>query len=71
MVTQNRNAVLFGSKNNDDVERLAMARSSKLRAILDRSHAQKKAGKVIPHEEFWAKVGSMDKELRRKRQSKI
>src|SRR5438046_2606195 len=63
LVTRNRKpvAVLFGSQNKDDIERMAMAHSPKLRAILNRSYSQIQAGQVIPHDEFWAQMDALYK----------
>lgn len=49
-------AVLVGIEDEDDVERLLMGCSPKLRAILDRSWRQIQQGRGIPHEEFWKRA---------------
>lgn len=49
-------AVLLGVQDDDEVERLIMSRSKRLRAILDDAHRRIKAGEGIPHEEFWKQV---------------
>jgi prevent-host-death family protein len=49
-------AVLLGVQDDDELERIIMAHSRKLRAILDAAHAQIKAGHGIPHDEFWKQV---------------
>jgi len=71
-VTRNRKtvAVLLGGQDEDELERLAMAYSPKLRAILDRSYAQMKAGQVIPHDEFWAIVEAKNKQVNRSARTK-
>jgi PHD/YefM family antitoxin component YafN of YafNO toxin-antitoxin module len=51
-------AMLLGSKNADDIERLMMAYSPKLRAILDRSSAQLEAGEGIPADRFWSELAA-------------
>lgn len=49
-------AVLLAVQDDDEVERLIMSRSKRLRAILDAAHQRIKAGEGIPHEEFWKQV---------------
>ncbi len=58
VVTRNRKpvAVLLGVQDDDEVERLIMSRSKRLRAILDDAHQWIKAGEGIPHEEFCKQV---------------
>lgn len=51
-------AVLVGIEDEEEIERLLMAYSPKLRAILDKSRQQIAEGKSMKHEEFWAKVES-------------
>src|SRR5438045_2413274 len=46
-------AMLLGSKNADDIERMMMAYSPKLRAIFNRADAQLEAGRGIPADRFW------------------
>lgn len=48
--------MLLGKKNDEEMERLLMAHSPKLRAILDESEAQIKAGLGITAEDFWKQV---------------
>lgn len=47
-------AVLVGIRDADDVERLLMASSPRLRAILDTSRREIDEGRGIGHDEFWA-----------------
>jgi prevent-host-death family protein len=47
-------AVLVGVHDEDEVERLLMAHSPHLRAILDRSRQQFRDGKWLSEEEFWS-----------------
>ena len=47
-------AVLLGVESEDDVERLLMSCSPRLREILDSSREQIASGKGVGHEEFWA-----------------
>jgi prevent-host-death family protein len=49
-------AVLLGIQDEDEIERLLMAYSPKLRAILDRSREQIRAGEGLGHEEFWSEA---------------
>ena len=59
-------AVLVGVEDEDEIERLLMAYSPRLRAILDKSRAQIAAGKGIPHEEFWDNVNAISAKSRAK-----
>ncbi len=47
-------AVLLGIQDEDEIERLLIAYSPKLRAILDRCRRQISEGKGLGHEEFWS-----------------
>src|SRR5215475_2932926 len=49
-------AVLLGVQDDDEVERLILSRSRKLREILDAAHERIRAGEGIEHEEFWKQV---------------
>jgi prevent-host-death family protein len=49
-------AVLLGVQDDDEVERLIMSRSQRLRAILAAAHERIRAGHGIPHDEFWKHV---------------
>lgn len=51
-------AVLLGVSDDDELERLLLAHSPKLRAILDAADRRIDQGKGIGHEEFWQKVES-------------
>ena len=48
--------VLLGVQDEEEIERLLLAYSPRLRAILDRSRQQIRAGAGIGHEDFWAGV---------------
>jgi prevent-host-death family protein len=48
--------VLLSVGDEDELERLLMAYSPKLRGILDAARARIRQGAGIPHEDFWAKV---------------
>ncbi len=49
-------AVIVGVHDEDEIERLLMAYSPRLRAILDRSREQYRAGHWKTEEEFWSRV---------------
>jgi prevent-host-death family protein len=63
VVTRNAKpvAVMLSLKDPDEIERLAMSQSKKLRRILETSRKQIAKGKGIPHEEFWRQVERMRK----------
>jgi prevent-host-death family protein len=46
-------AVLVGVEDEEEIERLLMAYSPRLRAICDLSRQQIAEGKGVSHEEFW------------------
>jgi prevent-host-death family protein len=56
VVTRNGRAVavIVGVQDEDEIERLLMAYSPHLRAILDRSRKQFREGKWLGEEEFWS-----------------
>jgi prevent-host-death family protein len=47
-------AVIVGVQDEDEIERLLMAYSPHLRAILDRSRQQFQQGEWLNEEEFWS-----------------
>jgi prevent-host-death family protein len=49
-------AVIVGVQDEDEIERLLMAYSPRLQAILEESRRQIREGDVLTHEEFWAEV---------------
>lgn len=49
-------AVLVGIRDEEEIERLLMAYSPRLRSILDQSRQQIGAGEGLSHEEFWSEV---------------
>ena len=49
-------AVLIGIQDEDEIERLLMAYSPRLRAILERSRRQIRGGRGIVHEQFWKEI---------------
>jgi prevent-host-death family protein len=58
VVTRNGKAVavLLGVEDDDELERLLLAHSRKLRAILDAADHRIEEGKGIGHDEFWRRV---------------
>jgi prevent-host-death family protein len=50
-------AVIVGVQDEDEIERLLLAYSPRLQAILDSSRKQIREGNVLSHEEFWNEVG--------------
>lgn len=63
VVTRNAKpvAVLLSVKDPDEIERIAMSHSKKLRRILEKGRRQIAEGKGIPEEEFWRQVEQMRK----------
>jgi prevent-host-death family protein len=47
-------AVILGVQDEDEIERLLMAHSPHLRAILERSREQFRKGEWLGEEQFWA-----------------
>ncbi len=47
-------AVIVGVQDEEEIERLLMAYSPRLRAILDRSRRQFREGKWLSEDEFWS-----------------
>lgn len=60
VVTRNGRAVavLVGIQDPDEVERLLMAYSPRLREVLDVSRRQIDRGRGIGHEEFWTELAT-------------
>jgi prevent-host-death family protein len=58
VITRNgkRVAVLLAPQDDDDLERLVLARSPRFQAILERSEESIKAGKGLSEDEFWQAV---------------
>jgi prevent-host-death family protein len=56
VVTRNGRAVavIVGVQDEDEIERLVMAYSPQLRAILERSRQQFREGNWLSEEEFWS-----------------
>jgi prevent-host-death family protein len=49
-------AVIVGAQDDDEIERLLLAYSPRLQAILAGSRQQIREGDALGHEEFWAEV---------------
>jgi prevent-host-death family protein len=49
-------AVLLAVQDDDELERLLMAHSPRLQAILAAARERIRAGEGIPHDEFWQQV---------------
>jgi prevent-host-death family protein len=54
-------AVLLGVSDEEELERLVMAHSPRLQAILNAAKKRMQAGKGIPHDEFWEQVATDQK----------
>jgi prevent-host-death family protein len=69
IVTRNGKAVavLISPSDDDELERLVLGYSTKLRAILEASRRQIQQGRGIPHDQFWSEV---EKTSSRKKRSK-
>ena len=48
-------------KDDEDLEHLILSRSARFQALLDKSRQSVRAGKGIPHEEFWKTVAERQK----------
>jgi prevent-host-death family protein len=72
IVTKNGRAVavLIGIQDEDEIERLVMAYSPRLRAILEESRRQIREGQGIPHDEFWAQVEGVEPPQERAKRKK-
>src|SRR5437773_7467851 len=51
-------AVLLAVTNEDELERLVLARSPKFQALLDKSRRQIEDTGGIPHRDFWREVSA-------------
>jgi prevent-host-death family protein len=54
-------AVLLAPKEDEDLERLVSAHSRRFLALLEKSRRSMKAGKGVPHNEFWKTVAQRHK----------
>ncbi len=59
-------AVLIAPEDDEDLERLLLARSSQFQAILKQSRQSIEAGKGLSRGEFWKKVESSSRKNTRK-----
>src|SRR6266478_4109488 len=64
-------AVIVGVQDEDEIERLLMAYSPRLQAILEASRKQIREGDVLSHEEFWAEVEASRASKTRSRKRKM
>jgi prevent-host-death family protein len=62
--------VLLATQDEDQIERLILGHSPKLRAILDAAHRRIQAGKGLPHDEFWKQVEAEPSETPKPRRTK-
>ena len=62
-------AVLLGVQDEDEIERLLVAYSPRINAILDRSREQIVKEQSFSHEEFWAHPDSEEKGTPARRRS--
>jgi prevent-host-death family protein len=64
VVTRNGKAVavLLGVSDDEELERLLLSHSRRLRAILDAADRRIDEGAGIAHEEFWEQVESADRD---------
>lgn len=58
-------AVLLAPRDDDDLERLVLARSPRFQALLDKSRQSIQAGKGLSREEFWEAVRQRHRQTRR------
>ena len=58
-------AVLIGTSDEDEIERLILAHSKKLRAVLEAAEMRIQATGGIPHGEFWRQVDAEYDDARR------
>lgn len=72
IVTRNGRAVavILGVQDEDEIERLLMAYSPRLQAIVEASRKQIREGDVLGHDEFWKEVESSRASTRRGRKRK-
>jgi prevent-host-death family protein len=72
VVTRNGKAVavLLGVEDDDELERMLLAHSRKLRAILDAAERRINEGAGIGHEEFWKQVETRSRAREKNRPAK-
>lgn len=71
VITRNGKAVaaLIPLSEDEDLERLALGYSPKLRAILSAARRRIAAGEGIPHDQFWREVRSHPRQTRKRKTS--
>lgn len=57
-------AVLLAPLDDDDLERLILARSPPFQTLLEKSRQSIRAGRGLPHKEFWKAVARRTKRKR-------
>jgi prevent-host-death family protein len=67
VVTRNGRAVavIVGVQDEEEIERLLMAYSPHLRAILERSRQQIREGRLLSEDEFWSQMDEAPSSKRR------
>ena len=72
VVTRNGKAVavLLAVEDDDELERLLMAYTPRLRAILDAARGRIQRGAGIPHEDFWQDILAEDESKAAKRRDR-
>ena len=63
-------AVVLAVRDEDELERLMMAHSPRLRTILDAAAQRLRSGQGIPHEQFWEEVASEQETSKPRRRRK-
>src|SRR5438105_4402810 len=63
-------AVLLAVSDEEELERLVMVYSPRLRSILDAARQRFRAGAGIPHEEFWQELEAESRHREKKRKPK-
>jgi prevent-host-death family protein len=58
-------AALLGVRDEDELDRLVIAHSPRLQAILDAARRRIQAGEGVPEREFWEKVQARQKNRKR------
>lgn len=63
-------AALLAVKDDEDLERLILAHSPRLQAILETGRQQIREGQGISHEDFWRKMDETRPDRKRKKAQK-
>jgi prevent-host-death family protein len=64
-------AVIVGVQDEQDVERLLMACSPRLQALLEKSRKQIREGETLSDKQFWSKVKASRGSRRNRRRPKV